>query len=62
MTTVNHFNKSDQQAQFQTLELTDDWIDIRFSLSRVRRTFQETHYQLIKPLPLFEYLDNQNKS
>ena len=60
---IRLFNElCDQQAQFQTLELTDDWIDIRFSLSRVRRTFQETHYQLIKPLPLFEYLDNQNKS
>lgn len=51
----------EQQEQLQTLELTDDWIEIRFSLSRAKKAFHETHYQLIKPLPLFEYLDNQKK-
>ncbi len=52
----------DQQEQLQTLELTDDWLDIRFDLSRAKQTFHETHYQLIKPLPLFDYLENQEKS
>ena len=52
----------EQQEELQTLDLTDDWIDIRFSLSKANSAFQETHYQLIKPLPLFEYLENQNKS
>ena len=52
----------EQQEQLQTLELTDEWIDIRFSLSKANSAFQETHYQLIKPLPLFEYLENQTKS
>ena len=52
----------EQQEQLQTLDLTDEWIDIRFSLSKANSAFQETHYQLIKPLPLFEYLENQNKS
>ena len=52
----------EQQEQLQTLALTDEWIDIRFSLSKANSAFQETHYQLIKPLPLFEYLENQTKS
>ncbi|WP_414734153.1 hypothetical protein [Crocosphaera watsonii] len=52
----------EQQEQLQTLDLTDEWIDIRFSLSKANSAFQETHYQLIKPLPLFEYLENQTKS
>ncbi len=52
----------EQQEQLQTLELTDEWIDIRFSLSQANSAFQDTHYQLIKPLPLFEYLDNQKQS
>ena len=52
----------EQQEQLQTLELTDEWIDIRFSLSKANSAFKETHYQLIKPLPLFEYLENQTKS
>ena len=51
----------EEQEQFKTLELTDDWIDIRFSLSSAKKAFNETHYQLIKPLPLFEYLDNQKQ-
>lgn len=57
---IRLFNElCDQQAQFQTLEFTDDWIDIRFSLSRVRRTFQETHYQLIKPRERVTFEDTQ---
>ena len=52
----------EQQEQLQTLELTDEWIDIRFSLYRANSAFQETHYQLIKPLPLFEYLESKNQS
>ncbi len=52
----------EQQEQFKTLELTDEWIDIRFSLSSAKKAFLETHYPLIKPLPLFEYLDKQKQS
>ncbi len=52
----------DQQEQLQTLDLTDDWLKIRLSLSRANSAFQETHYQLIKPLPLFEYLEQQKQS
>lgn len=55
----------EQQEQLPTLELTEDWVNIRFSLNRANSTFYETHYHLIKPLPLFEYLDNlssQNQS
>lgn len=49
----------EQQEQFKTLEFTNNWRDIQFSLSSARRTFLETHYPLIKPLPLFEYLDKE---
>ena len=52
----------EEQEHFKTLELTDEWIDIRFSLSSAKKAFHETHYQLIKPLPLFEYLDKQKQS
>ena len=52
----------EQQEQLQTLALTDEWIEIRVCLYRANSAFQETHYQLIKPLPLFEYLENQNPS
>ena len=52
----------DQQEQRQTFDLTDDWLKIRLSLSRANSAFQETHYQLIKPLPLFEYLEQQKQS
>ncbi|EHJ09312.1 hypothetical protein [Crocosphaera watsonii] len=52
----------EQQEELKTLELTDEWIDIRVCLYRANSAFQETHYQLIKPLPLFEYLENQNPS
>ncbi len=52
----------EQQEQLQTLELNNDWIDVRFSLSSAKTAFLETHYPLIKPLPLFEYLDKQKQS
>ena len=51
----------EQQEQLQTLELNNDWIEVRFSLSSAKKAFDETHYQLIKPLPLFEYLEKQKQ-
>lgn len=51
----------EQQEQLQTIELTSDWVNVKQSLYLAQLAFQETHYRLIKPLPLFEYLDKQKK-
>ncbi len=60
---ISLFNElCEQQEQLQTLELTDEWIDIHCSIARAKQTFDEYHYKLIKPLPLFEYLEKQKQS
>ncbi len=60
---IKLFNElCEQQEQRQTFDLTDDWLEIRLSLSKAEEAFQETHHQLLKPLPLFEYLEKQKQS
>lgn len=51
----------EQQEKLQTIEVTNDWLEIHCCLFRAKQTFDQYHYKLIKPLPLFEYLEKQKQ-
>ena len=51
----------EEQERFPTLELTDNWLEVRQSIRLAKVGFDETHANFVKPLPLFKYLKEINE-
>ncbi len=51
----------DEQSKFQTIPLTNDWLKIKHCLEDGKKEFDRTQGKFIEPLPLFKYLQEQQK-
>jgi hypothetical protein len=56
---VNLFDQlCDEQSQFLTITLTDDWLKIKGCLRRGKQEFERSQGSFIEPLPLLKYLED----